>query len=157
MEQLIEFTNNNPLLVAGTVLMGLAVIFYELRKQAGGVTALSSAQAVQLINQGARIVDIRDEKKFNSGHIIDAINIPATEIGGDDSTRLKKAKSVLLVCDNGSESGKCVVTLKKSGIENAFSLRGGLANWQQDNLPVITSGNGKSDPKKLDKKKPDAQ
>jgi len=30
MEQLIEYTNNNLLLVAGTVMMALAVIFYEL-------------------------------------------------------------------------------------------------------------------------------
>jgi rhodanese-related sulfurtransferase len=157
MEQLIEFTNNNLLLVAGTVLMGLGVIFYELRKQVDGVSALSSARAIQLINQGARVVDIRDEKKFDNGHIIDAINIPAAEIGGNDSARLQKAKSVLLVCDNGSESGKCVVTLKKSGIENTFSLRGGLASWQQDNLPVVSSGNGKSDQKKLDKKKSDAR
>ena len=52
MEQLIEFSNSHPLLVAGTILMALAVIFYELRMKTSSLTAISSVQAVRLINQG---------------------------------------------------------------------------------------------------------
>ncbi len=150
MEQLIEFTNNHLLLVTGTMLMGLAVIFNELRIRASAISALSSMQAVQLINQGARIVDVRDKEKFDSGHIIDAINIPAAELDAGDSKPLKKAKSIILICDNGSQSGKCVAALKKSGIENAFSLRGGLANWRQENLPIAASKENKPDSKQSD-------
>ena len=45
MEQLIEFTNNHLLLVTGTMLMGLAVIFNELRIRASAVSAEASPAA----------------------------------------------------------------------------------------------------------------
>lgn len=139
MEQLIEFSNSHPLLVAGTILMALAVIFYELRMKTNSLSAISSVQAVQLINQGARVVDIRDKAQFDTGHIVNAINIPAAELDGEGSNLPKKAKSIILVCDNGAKSSQCLAPIKKSGRENVFSLQGGLANWRQDNLPVTKS------------------
>lgn len=139
MEQLIEFSNNHPLLVSGTILMGLAAIFYELRMQASGLTAISAAQVVQLMNQGARVIDIRDKKQFDSGHIVNSINIPAAEIDAAGSKLPKKAKSIILVCDNGSKSAQCLAPIKKNGRENIFSLKGGLTNWRQENLPITES------------------
>jgi len=139
MEQLIEFSNAHPLLVAGTILMALAVIFYELRMKAGGLTSISTVQAVRLINQGARVIDIRDKSQFDSGHIVNSINIPAAELDGEGDKRLKSSKSIILVCDNGSKSSQCITPLKKSGRENIFNLQGGLASWRQENLPILTS------------------
>jgi len=139
MEQLIEFSNSHPLLVAGTILMALAVIFYELRMKTGSLTAISSVQAVRLINQGGRVVDIRDKAQFDTGHIVNAINIPAAELDGEGSKLPKKAKSIILVCDNGAKSSQCLAPIKKSGREDVFSLQGGLANWRQENLPVTKS------------------
>lgn len=140
MEQLIEFSNAHPLLVAGTILMALAVIFYELRMKASGLTAISTVQAVRLINQGARVVDIRDKAQFDTGHIVNSIHIPAVELDGEGDKRLKNGKSIILVCDNGSKSSQCIGPMKKNGRENIFSLQGGLASWRQENLPVVTSG-----------------
>lgn len=145
MDQLIEFTNTHPLLMTATVLMGLAVLFYEVRLKAGGVSAITAAQAVRLINQGGRVVDVREEAQYAAGHIVDAMNIPATEIGEDPPRKLKNSKSVILVCDNGSKSASCAAVLRKGGLENAFSLRGGLAAWQQDNLPIVSSPTVSSD------------
>ena len=153
MEQLIEFANNNMILVSGTVLMGLAVLFFELRKQADAATAISTAQAVRLINQGARVLDIRDAAKFEAGHIIDSINMPTTELGAEDSVHLKKAKSIVLVCDTGGDSARHVAVLRKSGIENAFSLQGGISAWQKENLPVVTTESEKPAGQKNQKQK----
>jgi rhodanese-related sulfurtransferase len=141
MEQLIEFSNAHPMLVSGTILMALVVIFYELRMKASGLTAISTVQAVRLINQGARVVDIRDKSQFEAGHIVNSINIPAAELDGEADKRLKSGKSIILVCDNGSKSSQCVTPMKKSGRENIFSLQGGLASWRQENLPVLTTEN----------------
>ena len=140
MARLLEFTNNHPLLVTGTILMALAVIFYELRLRAQGMTAISTAQAVRLINKGGRVVDVRDHEQFAAGHIVDALHIPADELGDGAHKRLKSAKSLILVCDNGSRSGKCVEPLRKAGYENTFSLQGGLGSWERENLPVVKSG-----------------
>ncbi len=139
MEQLVEYTNNNLLLVAGTVMMALAVIFYELRMQAGSISSMSSTQVVSLINKGAKVIDIRPSAQFDAGHIVDAVHIPGPELVGDQSVKLKKAKSIILVCDNGSKSGQSASTMRKEGFENAFSLQGGMTAWQRGNLPVVAS------------------
>lgn len=139
MDQLLEFTNAHPILMAGTVMMGFAVLFYEVRTKASGVAAITSAQAVRLINQGGRVVDVREADQFSTGHIVDALNIPAAELGDEPPRKLKNSKSVIFVCDNGAKSAGCATTLRKAGAENMFSLRGGLTSWRQDNLPVVTS------------------
>lgn len=139
MDQLIEFSNNNPLLVSGTIIMTLVVIFYELRLKAGNLTAVSSGQAVRLINQGAQVVDVRNPEQFRDGHIVNAINIPASELDAEGSKLPKKAKSILLVCDNGSRSSQCLAPIAKSGRENVFTLKGGLTSWRQENLPLTKS------------------
>jgi rhodanese-related sulfurtransferase len=139
MEQLIEYSNNHPMLMAGTILMALAVIFYELRTRASGLTAISTVHAVRLINQGARVIDIREQTQFDAGHIVNSVHIPAAELDQESDKRLKNGKSIILVCDNGSKSSQCIAPMKKSGRENVFSLRGGLTSWRQENLPVVTT------------------
>jgi rhodanese-related sulfurtransferase len=146
MEQLIEYTNNNLLLVAGTVAMALAVIFYELRMQAGSVSGASPSQVVNLINQGARVIDIRELAQFDKGHIVDAVHIPGPELAGETSDKLKKAKSIVLVCENGTKSGQSATAMRKQGFETTFSLRGGIAAWQRDNLPVVVSDSSDKKP-----------
>ena len=139
MEQIVEYANNNLLLVAGTVMMALAVIFYELRMQAGSISAMSSSQVVSLINTGAKVIDIRESAQFDAGHIVDAVHIPGPELVGEQSAKLKKAKSIVLVCDSGTKSSQSALAMRKAGFENTFSLQGGLAAWQRDNLPVVSS------------------
>ena len=136
MGQLIEFTNNHPLLVAGTILMGLAVLFYEIRQRAQGLTAITPGQSVQLINSGARVIDVREPDRFAAGHIVDAINLPGAEPG--KAEKLRKNKAVILVCDNGGKSSQSVAGWREAGYEQTFSLKGGLAAWQQDNLPTVS-------------------
>lgn len=139
MGNILEFAANHPLLASATIAMALAVIFYELRQKAGAIASLSSAQAVQAINQGARVVDIRDQEQFDAGHIIDAINLPPAELTVQADTKLKKAKAIVVVCDTGMRSGQAVAALRKSGHENVFNLKGGLTAWRGDNLPIIPS------------------
>ena len=42
--------------------------------------ALSSMQAVRLMNQGALVLDLRAKESFDAGHIGDARNVPAAEL-----------------------------------------------------------------------------
>ena len=136
MDRILEFTNNHPLLVTGTMLMALTVIFYEIRLRARGLVAITTAQAVQLINKGARVVDIRDQEQYDAGHIVGALRAAVDNLESDK--RLKKNRPVLLVCDNGINSSRCIDQLRNAGFESVFSLQGGLAAWQQENLPLVS-------------------
>lgn len=140
MDQIVEYTNNHPLLVAGTMMMAFTVIFYELRMRTRGLVAVGTAQAVQLINGGARVVDVRDEDAFHTGHIVGALRASAAELENDK--RLKKNRPVIVVCDNGVNSGRCIDKLRTAGFESAYSLRGGLVAWQQENLPLVSDEKG---------------
>lgn len=141
MDQLLEFVSANTLLAAGTVAMALAVIFNEVRIKTTGLAAVPAAQVVRLINGGAKVVDVRDKESFDRGHIVESINIPAAEVPDKLIQKLKKAKSIVLVCDTGTRSGQLVASLRKQGLETVFSLQGGIGAWQRENLPTVAAEN----------------
>lgn len=138
MQELAEFSNQNILLVSGLVASALAVIFYELKLKAGNIGSLSTAMAVRLINTGLAIVDVRKADQFTAGHIPNARNIPETDLLQSPSALDKNKKGTILVCDNGSHSGACAARMRKDGLENVFSIKGGILAWQQENLPVVS-------------------
>lgn len=144
MQDFVEFSSNNPWLVSGLLASALAVAFYELRNKARGVASLSTNLAIRIINDGAQVVDVRTAEKYAAGHITDAHNVPEQELLANPDAALKKKKKTLLVCDTGSNSGGCAAQLRKQGIDTVFSLKGGLAAWRQENLPLISDSNTKN-------------
>jgi rhodanese-related sulfurtransferase len=138
MAQLVEFTGNHVLLITGLFASLLAVMFYELRMRAQGVTHVSAADAVRLINKGALVIDVRKPEEFGAGHIVNARNVPLERVQKDDDAISKnKSKILLAVCADGASSGRAAGALRKAGYENAFSLKGGLSGWRADNLPLV--------------------
>lgn len=137
MQEIIQFTTANPWLVSGLIASGLAVIFYELRLKARDIGSVSTSIAVRLINDGSTVVDVREAEKFAAGHIVDARNILANDLLNNPETLKAGKKGVVLVCDTGARSAEIVSKLRKNGQENVFSVKGGLAAWQQENLPVV--------------------
>jgi rhodanese-related sulfurtransferase len=138
MGQIIEFISSHPLIVAGIVASGLAVLFYELRLRIVGATHVSIPDAVRLINKGALVVDVRKPEEFAAGHIVNARNVALEKLQqGDDAIGKKKDKILLTVCDTGSTAGRAAGLLRQAGYPNAFSIRGGLAGWRAENLPVV--------------------
>jgi rhodanese-related sulfurtransferase len=137
MQDLAQFASANLLLVSGLVASGLAVLFYELRLKARDIGSLSTAMAVRLINDGAIVVDVRSPDLYAAGHIVDARNIPEAELLKDPAALDKNRKGTLLVCDTGARSASIAAKLRNSDNANIFCIKGGLATWQQENLPVV--------------------
>jgi rhodanese-related sulfurtransferase len=139
MAQIIEFCMRHPLLVGATLVAVIAAIVNEIRLRGQAGVSVPAREAVRLINQGASVVDVRDAVKFDGGHIVDAINVPAAELPAKAEARLKKKKPVLLVCDTGSSSARLVNQLRQAGFDSTWSLDGGLAAWARDNLPIVAT------------------
>jgi rhodanese-related sulfurtransferase len=138
MDQLVSFIGNNPWVVTGLLVALLAVLFYELKLRAQGATHVTAADAVRLINRGALVIDIRKADEFQTGHIVNARNIGLERLQqDDDAIKKQKDKILLAVCGDGATSGRAAGLLRKAGYENAFSLKGGLAGWRADNLPLV--------------------
>lgn len=138
MGQLVEFVNNHTLLALAVLASLFAVIFYELRLKSQGLTNVTTAIAVRLINNGAMIVDVRPAEAFATGHIVNARNLALADIESDPGiVKKSKSKVLLTVCDNGSTAGRAANALRKAGFESVYSLKGGLTAWRAENLPIV--------------------
>ena len=138
MQEFVEFTSANPWLISGLVASGLAVLFNELRLKARNIGSIGIPMAVQLINKGCSVVDVREAKQFAAGHIVDARNLPETELSADSVNLKKSKKPSLLVCENGARSGEMAGRLRKDGVENVYSITGGLEAWRRENMPIVS-------------------
>ena len=147
MDRILEFTSNHMLLVTGLMISFFVLIFSELRRKASGLVAIGPAEAVTLINGDAAVVDLRNAESFSRGHIVNAKNIPFDEfVSRKDS--LSTSKPLIAVCDSGINSNKAVATLRQSGFESAYGLKGGMNAWSQAGLPVVTGKKTKRKGKK---------
>jgi rhodanese-related sulfurtransferase len=137
MDRLFEYLAHHPWLgsVAGAAL--LAVIFHELRERARGEGALGAQEVVRLINQGATVIDVREADAFAQGHIRGARNLPANQVvEGLDTLKRLRERPVVMVCERGISAGAAMRHLQSNGFTKVVNLRGGLAAWRADQLPL---------------------
>ena len=80
MQRLLEFIGNHAWLASAAILAAAAVAFYEIRERMQAFAALSTMQAVRLMNQGALVIDLRGKELYDAGHIGDARNVPVAEL-----------------------------------------------------------------------------
>jgi rhodanese-related sulfurtransferase len=141
MNQFLEYAARNWYLLSAAVLLALLAGFLEFRHRRRGNLAISPAEAVELMNKAAALVlDVRDSKEYEAGHVINARSIPAGELPGKiDTVKKFRDKPVLVYCDTGAASAGAAQTLRTQGFGKVVTLRGGLASWRQENLPLVKS------------------
>jgi rhodanese-related sulfurtransferase len=138
MDRLLEYIANHPFLTAAAAILAVLAFVIEARHRARGASAVGPTDAVQLVNGGALVLDVRDAKEYEAGHIIDARSVPAADLANRAETLKKyRDKPVIVCCETGFASGAAARTLRTLGFEKVVTLRGGLAGWRQDNLPLV--------------------
>ena len=138
MGELIAFANAHPVLASTVIGFLIAVLGYEIWLKGKNLVQVSTQMAVQLINRGAMIIDVRPAEAFAGGHIANARNIPLIDLtNSPDTVKKKKDKVLLTVCDHGPAGRRAADLLRKAGFDSAFSLQGGLTAWRTDNLPLV--------------------
>ncbi|MEM7101260.1 MAG: rhodanese-like domain-containing protein [Pseudomonadota bacterium] len=136
MEQFFAFITNHPILV-GTFVV-LLILFIRNEMVRGGAS-ISAAELVQLVNnENAVVIDVRDKAEFDAGHIVDSINIPFSSLDtrADELNKFKD-KPLVIACKMGQHAGSAGTALKKKGFENVSRLKGGIAEWRGQSLPVV--------------------
>ena len=135
MAQFIEFIGNHPILAGMWVVTLLAIIVYHARAASKSV---GPQQAVMLINrEGAVVVDVRDKKEFDQGHIAGAINIPLVKLKQRMAELKKhKEKPMLVVCKMGQQSGAAVKSIEEAGHGHVVKLAGGISEWTERSFPL---------------------
>lgn len=101
------------------------VVGYFMLMKGGDV---SSADARQLVQAGARLVDVRTPGEFAAGHIAGAINIPVQELANRAHELQPKDATVVVYCRSGQRSGSAARMLKSAGFARVHDL-GPMSRW----------------------------
>jgi len=138
MAQLLTFATNHPLLVGLAIAAAAAVLVYELRLSTRNAGAVSPQDAVRLMNQGATVFDLRPAEAFAAGHVRGARHLPMEKLGdaGETFKRLKE-KPIIVCCDRGFSAAAAIRQLAGQGFTRVVNLRGGVAAWRSENLPLV--------------------
>jgi rhodanese-related sulfurtransferase len=137
MAQLLEHLARHQWLVSLAIAAAIAVIVYELRQRTLELAAVSPQDAVRLMNQGAAVLDVRSAEEFASGHLSTARHAPLDKLS-DVAEALKrfKEKPVLVYCERGMRASSAIKQLHALGFTKTFNMRGGIAAWRAENLPL---------------------
>jgi rhodanese-related sulfurtransferase len=104
-----------------------------------GGDSINTNTLVNLVNRdNALILDVRDSKDFNAGHIVDALNIPFSNfdkrVGELDKF---KDRPIIVVCKMGQHASGVGGKLKTLGFEKVHRLGGGMGEWSASSLPIV--------------------
>jgi rhodanese-related sulfurtransferase len=137
MDRLLAYTSHHPWLAALAVVTALAVVVYELLLRIQNTASLAPQQAIQLMNQGAAVLDLRPQEAYEAGHINGARHFQPDEIArAADALKRYKERPVIIYCDRGNVAAAAVRVLSRQGFTKVFNLRGGLNAWRAENLPL---------------------
>ncbi len=135
MENFLAFAQEQFVLI---ICLGALIFLFIRHETAKGGEKLSTQQLTQAVNSGdAVLLDVRDSKEFDAGHIVEAINIPHAKVN-DSLKQLEKyrQKQIIVIDKLGQHSGPVVKSLTAQGF-NVVRLGGGIGEWQQQSLPLV--------------------
>jgi len=137
MDHFLDYLQNHIFLAGLAVAAVTAVLVYELRMRATQFAAVSSQEAIRLMNQGAVVLDLRDKAAHDAGRISGSRLLTAEQLASaGESLKKLKNKTLVVYCDRGIRSAAAVRQLREQGFLQSFSLSGGVAGWQAESLPL---------------------
>lgn len=77
------------------------------------------------------LIDIRSIEKYNSKHIMNAVNIPMEQLLINPNKYLNKYEKYYIYCQKGIQSRKLCQILTNSGY-NVINITGGYEAWILD-------------------------
>jgi phage shock protein E len=82
------------------------------------------ADLEQMIQAGAKIIDVRSPEEFSEEAYPNAVNIPVDEMMGRMSEFGEKDKPLVLYCASGARSAYAARILKNAGYTNVVNAGG---------------------------------
>jgi rhodanese-related sulfurtransferase len=102
---------------------------------AGAPEDLSPARVVELMQEGAQVVDVREPYEREAGRIAgDTAHIELDDLPAEAGT-LDRERPLVFYCRTGSRSALAAQAFAAAGFD-AHNLDGGLKAWVADGLPI---------------------
>lgn len=112
--------------------------FLELVAAAmGNVREVTVDETQRRVNDGAILIDVREDNEFESGHAAGAEHMGRGIIERDIvQTFPDKATELVLYCGGGYRSALAADNLQKMGYTNVWSMAGGWHAWKENGARV---------------------
>lgn len=96
---------------------------------------VSALDAVNLLDDGALLLDVREDDEWAAGHAPQAQHLPMSRIQ-QEYERLPADRQIVCVCHVGARSAAVAAALRNAGWD-AVNLIGGMEAWERAGLPVV--------------------
>lgn len=87
----------------------------------------------------AALIDVREPEEFALAHIPGSQLLPMQSIPAElqHLEALADERDLLLLCHHGVRSLQVVAWLREHGIDNCFSVSGGIDQWSREIDPLV--------------------
>jgi sulfur-carrier protein adenylyltransferase/sulfurtransferase len=97
---------------------------------------VTAAEAVAMARDGYRVIDVREQSEWNTGHVAGATLLPL----GDVTQRIgdvapDRDAPLLLHCAVGARSARAAARLTEMGYTNVVSMKAPLGHWKEQGGP----------------------
>ncbi len=141
---ILEFVQQQwPLFLALGIIV-IMLIYSYVGDRLQGFRSVGVTEATRLINDGAKVLDVRSEAEYKTGRLVDAQHIPVSQLKSklDSLPFNKKADALVVYCATGARSARACGMLAKAGYEKVYNLSGGISAWQSGGMPVVKGAKG---------------
>lgn len=95
---------------------------------------LTPADAAAKVDEGAQLVDVRQDYEWAAGRIDGAVHIPLEQLPGR-AGELDRDRPIIFQCRSGARSSFATQAFREAGYE-AFNLAGGLEAWVEEGREI---------------------
>ena len=103
---------------------------------ASNLPAVSSTEAQKSLENGAVLVDVREQNEYTEIRIPGSLLIPLS-VFAERFGELPKDKPLVMQCRSGARSAKAAEYLLANGYTDVTNLTGGILAWDEAGLPVL--------------------
>lgn len=140
MSEFMTFFSNHPVLVGIWLILLFLLVSTTVKAKLSKVAQVSPQELTMLVNrQDGVVLDIRAEKDFKAGHIVDAKSLPIEQAKEGNFSALEKYKTkpIIVACYAGVSAVGIANKLSQAGFAQVSVLQGGMNAWTGANLPIV--------------------
>jgi|SRR5690348_4619306 rhodanese-related sulfurtransferase len=101
---------------------------------------IGTDEAKKMIDQGTRVIDVRQLDEWQSGHIAQATLVPINSIYSFGQAlkelHLPEDEEVIFVCRSGQRSASACEIALVAGLKKVYNLANGMNGWINRNYPI---------------------
>jgi rhodanese-related sulfurtransferase len=99
------------------------------------IPAIDIHEAKKRVDNGALLVDVREQHEFDDVRIPGSILMPLSTFQ-QHFEELPKDKEIVMQCRSGARSGQTTEFLLANGYKDVVNMSGGILAWNEAGLPI---------------------